>query len=156
MEKGVVIKKMATRKSSKDGNRSDGSNDDSTNLGIALTQKSDSKVKSRRGQKHKLKKMLNLSPPTSPTSSPEPVRRLSGSNIGVTEDDKSEHRVLHHQTKWAVPVPRSSEHSENSPHNPSQTNVTTSPPTHVHVEKDFRPVTQRSQDYNTLNDVVSL
>ena len=145
---------MATRKSSNDGNKSDGSNDDSTNSGMALTQKSDGKVK--RGSKHKLKKMLNLSPPTSPSSTPEPVRRLSGYNISVTEDDKSEHQDLPHQTKWPVPVPRSSEHSETSPHHPSQINVTTSPPTHVTVAKDFRPVTQRSPDYNTLNDLVSL
>ena len=144
---------MATRKSSKDGNRSDGSNDDSTNLGIALTQKSDGKVKGQRGVKHKVKKMFNLSPPTSPTSTPEPVRRLSGSNINVTEDDKSEHQDIPHQTKWAVSVPRSSEHSESSPHNPSQISMTTSPPTHVHVTKDFRPVTQRIPDYY---DVVSL
>ena len=146
---------MATRKNSKDGNRSDGSNDDSTNLGLVLTQKSDGKVKGPRGAKHKFKKMLNLSPPTSPTSTPEPVRRVSGSNIGIIEDDKSEQRVLPHQTKWAVPVPRSSEHSESSPHNPSQINVTTSPSTHVHVAKDFRPVTQRGPDYNSL-DMVSL
>ena len=146
---------MATRKNSKDGNRSDGSNDDSTNLGVALTQKSDGKVKRQRSAKHKFKKMLNLSPPTSPTSSPEPVRVVSSSNIGVTEDDKSEHQDLPHQTKWAVPVPKSSEHSESSPHNPSQTNVTTSPPTCVHVTKDFRPVAQRVPDYNSL-DMVSL
>ena len=146
---------MATRKISKDGNRSDSSNDDSTNLGIALTQKSDGKVKGQRISKHKFKKMLNLSPPTSPTSTPEPVRRLSGSNIGVTEDDKSEHQDLPHQTKWAVPVPKSSEHSESSPHNPPQISVTTSPPTYVHVTKDFRPVTQIVPDYNSL-DMVSL
>ena len=147
---------MATRKSSKDGNRSDGNDDDSTNLGVALTQKSDGKVKRQRGAKHKFKRMLNLSPPTSPTSTPEPVRRLSGSNSNVTENDKNEHQDIPHQTKWAVPVPRSSEHSESSPHNPSQISMTTSPSTHVHVTKDFRPVIQRSPDYNTLNDVVSL
>ena len=147
---------MATRKNSKDGNRSDGSNDDSTNLGVALTQKYDGKVKGQRGAKHKFKKMFNLSPPMSPSSSPESVRRLGGSNIGVTEDDKSEYQDLPHQTKWAVPVPRLPEHSESSPHNPPQISMTTSPPTHAHVTKDFRPVIQRSPDYNTLNDVVSL
>ena len=147
---------MATRKSSKDGNRSNGNDDDSTNLGVALTQKSDGKVKGQRGAKKKFKKMFNFIPPTSPTSTPEPVRRLSSSNIGVTEDDKSEHQDIPHQTKWAVSVPRSSEHSESSPHNPSQISMTTLPPTHVRVTKDFRPVTQRSPDYNTLNDVVSL
>ena len=147
---------MATRKSSKDGNKSDGSNDDSANLGTALAEKFDNKMKGRRGAKHKFKKMLNLSPPTSPSSTPEPGERLSGSNISVTEDDKSEHRDLPHQTKQAVPVPSSSDHSESSPHSPSQINVSTSPPTHVHVTKDFRPVAQRSPDYNSLNDVVSL
>ena len=147
---------MATRKSSKDGNRSDDSNDDSTNLGIALTQKFDGKVKGLRGAKHKFKKMFNLSPPISPTSTPEPVRRFSGSNIGVTEDDTSEYQDLLHQTKWAVPVSRSSEHSESSPHKKSQTNMTISLPTHVHVTKEFRPVAQKSPNYNTLNDLVSL
>ena len=151
VEKGVVIKKMATRKSSKDGNKSDGSNDDSTNSGITLAQKSDGKTKGQRGQKHKFKKILKLSPSTTP----EPVRLASGFNISVTEDDKSEHGDILHRGKWGDSVLRSSEHSENSPCNPSQTNVSVSPPTCVHVTDQYRPVLQRGPDYNTLNDLVS-
>ena len=142
---------MATRKSSRDGNKSDGSDDDTTNSGTRLAQISYNKKKGQRGARHKFKKMLNLSPPISPSSTPEPVPGLSGSNISVTEEDKCEHGG-----KWKYPVLRSSEHSESSPCNPSQINVSTLPATHVHVTKQFRPVTQRSKDYNSLSDVVSL
>ena len=78
---------MASRTES----RSDGSNDDSTDSRIVSVQKSESKVKGQRGPKHRIKKMLNLSPPTSPPSTPEPVQWVSECNFSVTEEDKSEH-----------------------------------------------------------------
>ena len=78
---------MASRTES----RSDGSNDDSTGSKIELVLKSESKVKGQRGKKHKMKKMLNLSPPSSPPSTPEPVQWVSDCNFSVTEEDKSEH-----------------------------------------------------------------
>ena len=145
---------MASRKES----RSDGSNDDSADSRIVSVQKSEGKVKGHRGQKHKIKKMLNLSPPTSPPSTPEPAHRASDSNISVTEDDKSEYRGLPEQAKWADHVLMSPEYISSTPHNLSQTKVSTSisPPSHVHVTDQYKPVTQRGQDYNTLNDLVSL
>ena len=143
---------MASRKES----RSDGSNDDLTDLGIVSVQKSEAKAKGQRGKKHKLKKILRLSPPTSTSSTPEPVQRASGTNISVTEDDKTE-QDLSEQAKWADPVIRPPEHISSIPCNPSQTKMSTSssPPSHVHVTDQYRPVTQRGQDYNTLSDLVS-
>ena len=128
----VGIEAMASRRE----NRSDGSNDDSTDS----AQKSDNKIKGQRGAKHKFKKIFKLSPP----ATPEPA---SDSRISVTEDDKTVHQDLTVQPKWADPV---------TPDNPLQTSPTPSPPSNVHVTDQYRPVTQRSPDYNTLNDMVSL
>ena len=147
---------MASRKESK----SDGSNDDSTDSGIVSVHKSESKVKGQRGKKHKIKKMLNLSPPTSPPSTPEPVQRVSISNYSATEDDRSEPQGLPEQVKLADHVLRSPEYFLSTTRNPSQTKVPTSPspppPSHVHVTDQYKPVSQRGPDYNTLNDLVSL
>ena len=145
---------MASRTES----RSDGSNDDSTDSRIVSVHKSEGKVKGQRGKKHKIKKMLNLSSPTSPPSTPEPVLRVSDCNFSVTEEDKSEHRDLPEQAKWADHVLRSPEYFSSTTRNPSQTKVPTSPspPSHVHVTDQYKPVYQRGPDYNTLNDLVSL
>ena len=127
-------------------------NDDSTDTGIVSAQISDGKVKGYRGPKHKFKKILKLSPPTSPSSTPEPVRRTSGSNISITEDDKTE-QDLTEQAKWADPILRSPEYISSTPRNSTQTKMSTSPspPLHVHVTDEYRPVTQRGQDYNLVS-----
>ena len=145
---------MASRTES----RSDGSNDDSTDSRIVSVHKSEGKVKGQRGKKHKIKRMLNLSPPTSPPSTPEPVQWVSISNYSATEDDRSEHRGLPEQAKWADHVLWSSEYFSSTTRNPSQTKVSTSPspPSHVHVTDQYKPLSQRGPDYNTLNDLVSL
>ena len=142
---------MALRRES----RNDGSNDDSTDSGIESAQKSEGKVKVKsRGPVHKLKKMMNLSPP----STPEPVQRAHGSKISVSEDDRSEPQDLPKQAKWADSVLKSPEYFSSTTQNPSQAKVSTSPspPSHVHVTDQYRPITQRAPDYNTLSDLVSL
>ena len=131
---------MASRSES----RSDGSNDNSTDSVIVAAQKSDSKVKGQKGAKYKFRKMLKLSPPTTP----EPVRQASDSKISIAEDDKSKYQDLPEQPKWADPVLRSPEYHQAPPTPPL--------PSHVHVTDQYRPVTQRGPDYNTLNDMVSL
>ena len=132
--------------------RSDVSNDNLTDIGIVAAQKSDVKVKDQRGKEHKLKKILTLSPDMSPSSTPEPVRWTSGSNISVTEDDKTEQQDLTEQAKWADhPILRSSEYISSTPRNSTQTKVSTSPPLHVHVTDQYRPVTRRGQDYNLVS-----
>lgn len=132
------------------------SNDDATDSETATAQKSEGKIKGPRGPKHKFKKILKLSPPTSLSSTPEPVRRTSSSSISVTEDDKSEHQDLSQQVKWSDPVQRSSESFPSTKQNSSQTKVSTSPPSHIHVFEKYRAVTQRGHDYTTTNDLVSL
>ena len=126
---------MASRSES----RSDGSNDNSADSVIVAAQKSDNKIKGQRGAKYKFRKMLKLSPPTTP----EPVRQGSDFKISIAEDDKSKHQHLPEQ-----PVLRSPEYHQAPPTPPL--------PSNVHVTDKYRPVTQRGSDYNILNDMVSL
>ena len=111
----------------------------------------DTNEKKGKGAWHKLKKMTGFSPPTSKSTTPEPVVQSSG-----TTGLECHNEDLTTQGKWAEPVLKSPEYFITTQQNVPQAKVSTSPPSHVYVTEQYRPVGQKSEDYDNLSELVSL